>query len=112
MQKPVVVKYVAYLADDLANRAPVELTEEEAEYYLKFSEYGETQPQPIEYLNPQIEISTSVNQNYDMNLDTAPQAQATRSRRSLSEQESYKATFYLSYKGANAYDTVNQLEIC
>ncbi|WP_333004365.1 hypothetical protein [Vibrio coralliilyticus] len=112
MQKPVVVKYSAYLADDLANRAPVQLTEEEAAYYLKFSEYGETQPQPIEYLNPQVKISKSVNQNYDMNLNTATQASSLRSRRSLPDQRSFETTFYLSYEGVNAYDTANQLEIC
>ncbi|MEZ8724617.1 hypothetical protein AB6D66_26545 [Vibrio pomeroyi] len=112
MQKPIVVKYSAYLADDLANQAPVELTEEEAVYYLKFAEYGEARPQPIEYLNPQVKISKTVNQNYDMNINTASQGRPLRSRRSLPDQGIFETTFYLSYEGVNAYDTVNQLEIC
>ncbi|WP_206360610.1 hypothetical protein, partial [Vibrio sp. F13] len=102
-----VVKYSAYLANDSIIKNPVELTEEEEDYYVKFSLYGESQPQSITFLRPAIKISRIKNEDYDLNMNATPQSHSTRSKRSYSVQGSYEAIFYLSYEGKNAQDTAN-----
>ena len=114
MQKPIVIKYSAYLTKDdpLEPNVYVELTKDEVKYYLKIAEYGEVFPQEIEGLYKNISITRKKNKYaQDLNTGSSP-IELDRSERSTKYPEYHTTTFYLSYKGDDKDDTFDHLLLC
>jgi hypothetical protein len=107
MQKPIEIKYRAYLYGDDNDQNPIKLSAEEAKYYLKIAQFGESTPQPISSNYSQINISSTANERYESNLGQSNYRAEPRSSNSY-----YNATVYMTYKGLSGSDIHNSLDLC
>ena len=117
MQKPIKIKYKAYLYKPNGShnsREYIELTPAEERYYLKLAEFGETFPQSLSLLYPNFTTTQVRDFNYQMNLESpySGEEEQTNEPYSLENQTSYETTLYLSYQGEDVRDYIGTINLC